>query len=277
MITGTTHGIGQVTALELARAGHHVLMLCRDVIAATRVAATIRDRVPGAEVAVVHCDLSRLETVRNAASLVIDRYAPPALLINNAGVAAMRRRRTAAGMDYDFAVNHLGHFLLTELLRPHLQPDARIVIVASRIHHRGELDLAAVSDPDERIGPQRSYARSKLANVMHCLALHRRLAGSGKTVNCLHPGVVATHLLPSWLRAIKPLLGDTVLGVERGAATTLHLALSAELIGVSGRYFDEFQHPQEPAAAARDVARQEALWARSLEWTGLAADGTRGP
>lgn len=267
VITGTTHGIGRVTALGLARAGYRVVMLCRDLPSSLRTAEGIRTQAPGATIDSVYCDLAQLETIRAAAERIITHYPPPSLLINNAGVATMRGRRTAAGMDYNFAVNHLGHFLLTELLRPFLAPAARIIIVASRAHYRGTLELAAVADPHERIGATHSYARSKLANVLHCLALARRLAGSSRTVNCLHPGIVATNLLPGWLVRIKRLLGSTMFDEERGAATTLHLALSPDMGGTSGRYFDECNIAQAPSALSQDVALQEALWQRSLAWT----------
>jgi len=276
VITGTTHGIGRVTALGLARAGYRVVMLCRDMPASQCTADGIRAQVPGAAIDSLYCDLAHLGTVRAAADLIITRFPPPSLLINNAGVATMRGRRTAAGMDYNFAVNHLGHFLLTELLRPHLAPTARILIVASRAHYRGVLDLAAVADPHERVGATRSYARSKLANVLHCLALARRLAGSGRSVNCLHPGVVATNLLPGWLVRIKRLLGSTMFDAERGAATTLHLALSPDVAGTSGRYFDECSVAQASSALSQDVALQEALWQRSLAWAEL-PDDARAP
>jgi NAD(P)-dependent dehydrogenase (short-subunit alcohol dehydrogenase family) len=273
VITGTTHGIGRVTALQLARADRHVVMLCRDIVAAEYLAGQISAAHPGASVDCLHCDLARLDTVRACARALREHYPPPELLINNAGVAHLRNARAPSGMDLNFQVNHLGHFLLTEALRSHLAPRARIVIVASRIHYRGELDLAAVCDPRERIRPTRSYARSKLANVLHTLALARRLADTTVTVNCLHPGVVATHLLPRWLQVAKRLLGQTILTEERGADTTLHLALSADMAGVSGQYFDEFGQPQRPSDAACDIALQETLWQRSVAWTeGAAAD-----
>jgi NAD(P)-dependent dehydrogenase (short-subunit alcohol dehydrogenase family) len=101
---------------------------------------------------------------------------------------------------------------------------------------------------------------------MHTFALARRLAGSRVTVNCLHPGVVATNLLPRWLRLIKPILSPNIIDAERGARTTLYLALSQDVAGVSGRYFDEFQKEQRAAELAYDVAMQESLWEASERW-----------
>jgi NAD(P)-dependent dehydrogenase (short-subunit alcohol dehydrogenase family) len=138
--------------------------------------------------------------------------------------------------------------------------------VSSRVHYQGKLDLTRIADPKARYDSRGAYARSKLANAMHTFALARRLAATGVTANCLHPGVVATNLLPRWLRVIKPLISPGMLDAERGARTTLYLALSGEVAGVSGRYFDENQVMQPAAAAANDVSLQEALWQASEGW-----------
>lgn len=270
VITGTTHGIGRVTALELARHRWHVVMLCRDLPRARQLGAEIEAQVPESRVDSLHCDLGLLDTVRSCAALLREHYPPISLLINNAGIADLYNRRTLLGHDLNFTVNHLGHFLLTELLRCHLTMHARIVIVASRAHFRGHIDFNSLTDRRERIAPARSYARSKLANVLHCMALSRRLEGSSVTVNCLHPGVVATHLLPGLLVAVRPLFGTTVLSEHRGAETTLHLALSPVISGVSGSYYDEHCLPQTPATIACSIELQETLWQRSLDWVDVA-------
>jgi len=268
LITGTTHGIGRVTSRELARAGKTVVMLCRDLPAATALRAEILQDTPGARVEVVHCDLASLASVREAAAIVRRDYPPLKLLINNAGMVSTRRRSSVDGFELTFATNHLGPFLLTALLLPHLDPAARIVTVASKVHYRGRLDLESVTDAKLRYRSIAAYAQSKLANVMHTLALARRMNGSGISVNCLHPGVVATNLLPRWLRVIKPLLSRVMFDAERGARTTLYLALDPVVAGVTGRYFDEYQQPRAVAALAEDIALQESLWKMSTRWTG---------
>jgi NAD(P)-dependent dehydrogenase (short-subunit alcohol dehydrogenase family) len=268
VITGTTHGIGRVTSRELARAGKTVVMLCRDLRAAGAVRDEIRRHAPGARVEVVHCDLSSLASVREAAAAVRRDYPPLGLLINNAGMVSTRRRTSAEGFELTFATNHLGPFLLTALLSDHFDKAARIVIVASRIHYRGRLDLAAVTNTRARYGATAAYAQSKLANVMHTFALARRMAGTDITVNCLHPGVVATNLLPRWLRVIKPLISRVMFDVERGARTTVYLALDQSVAGITGRYFDEYQVPRAAAPLANDIQLQESLWRMSAEWTG---------
>jgi NAD(P)-dependent dehydrogenase (short-subunit alcohol dehydrogenase family) len=218
---------------------------------------------------VVHCDLASLASVRAAAAAVRRDYPRLGLLVNNAGMVSTRRRTSVDGFELTFATNHLGPFLLTALLSDHLDKAARIVMVASRIHYRGRLDLAAVTNARGRYRATTAYARSKLANVMHTFALARRMAGTGISVNCLHPGVVATNLLPQWLRVIKPLLTRDVFDVERGARTTVYLALDQSVGGMTGRYFDEYQLPRTASPLANDVELQESLWNKSAVWTGV--------
>ena len=268
VITGTTHGIGRVTSRELARAGKTVVMLCRDVTAASEVRDEIRRHAPRARVEVVRCDLASLASVREAAAAVRRDYPPLGLLVNNAGIVSTRRRTSVDGFELTFATNHLGPFLLTALLSDHLDKAARIVVVASRIHYRGRLDFGTVTNSHARYRATAAYAQSKLANVMHTFALARRMAGTGISVNCLHPGVVATNLLPRWLRVIKPLFTRVMLDAERGARTTIYLALDQSVAGITGHYFDEYQVPRSASPLANDVELQESLWTMSAEWTG---------
>jgi retinol dehydrogenase 12 len=269
VITGTTHGIGRVTSRELARAGRTVVMLCRDLAAARTVRDEIIAQVPCAQVDAIHCDLALLASVRACFETLRGRYPRIDLLVNNAGIASVRHRMSADGFELTFATNHLGPFLLTALLLEHLSDEARVVNVASHVHFRGRIDLASVSDPLARYSSMRAYAQSKLANVLHTFALARRVAGSGICVNCLHPGVVATNLLPRWVQIIKPLISPVVFDAERGARTTLHLALAESVAGMTGLYFDEHQLPQPAAEAAQDEQLQEALWEASARWVGL--------
>jgi NAD(P)-dependent dehydrogenase (short-subunit alcohol dehydrogenase family) len=267
VITGITHGIGRVTSRELARAGKTVVMLCRDVAAASAVRDEIMRHSPRARVEVVCCDLASLASVREAAAAVRRDYPPLGLLVNNAGMVSTRHRTSVDGFELTFATDHLGPFLLTALLSDHLDKAARIIMIASRIHYRGRLDLAAITDARAGYGATAAYARSKLANVMHTFALARRMAGTGISVNCLHPGVVATNLLPRWLRVIKPLLTRVVFDAERGARTTVHLALDQSVAGATG-HFDEYQLPRAASPLANGVELQESLSNTSAVWTG---------
>jgi len=277
VVTGTTHGIGRVTARALARSGYRVVMLCRDVAAAAALRAEMLAETPHANVRVIGCDLARLASVRQCAQAVCAEFDRIELLINNAGTVSTRHRMSADGFELSFATNHLGPFLLTTLLLDRMGTPGRIVNVASRVHYRGKLDLRQLStelgDARARYSSMAAYAQSKLANVLFTFALARRLrnAGSCVTANCLHPGVVASNLLPRWLRLIKPLISPVIFDCERGARTTLYLALSAEVAGISGCYFDEHQHMQTAAPLANDTELQDSLWTASEGWTRPAA------
>ena len=271
VITGTTHGIGRVTSRELASAGRAVVMLCRDVDAAQALRDDIRRQVAGAAIDVVHCDLASLDSVRAAAAAVRTGFGPIGLLINNAGMVSSRHRMSVDGYELTFATNHLGPFLLTALLIDHLDESARVINVASRVHYRGRIDFDRISNARAHYSAIAAYAQSKLANVLHSFALARRFAGTRRCANCLHPGVVASNLLPRWLRVVKPLISRVILDCERGARTSLYLALSDQVAGVSGCYFDEYQQQQPAAALAYDLSLQESLWQASARWAGLAA------
>lgn len=249
-------------------------MLCRDPLAAKLVRAEIAAEVPRADVRVIPCDLASLQSVRLCAQVVRNEFGPITVLINNAGIVSGRHRMSADGFELNFAVNHLGHFLLVRLLLDRMAPHGRIVNVASRAHFRARadsIDLEGIPDAQARYGSIQAYARSKLANVMFTFALARRLSGTGIMTNCLHPGVVATHLLPTWLRAVKPLITRVIFDPDRGARTSLYVALSREVAEVSGAYFDEYQQIVPASALAHDTERQEALWSASERWT---ASGT---
>jgi retinol dehydrogenase 12 len=269
VITGTTHGIGTVTSFGLARAGYTVVMLCRNIPAATALVQEIVQQVPESDVQVVHCDLASLASVRTAAHEVLERYPRIDRLINNAGIVSTWHRFSVDGHELTFATNYLGPFLLTRLLLPALAPDARIVNVSSKVHYRGRLDLDSVDNPRSGYNSIAAYSRSKLANVLDTFALARRFAGTGITVNCLHPGVVATNLLPGWLNFIRPLFRRFILTPEQGARTTLYLALDERAGALHGEYLDEHQQVRPAATAAHDLLLQEQLLTRSARWTGL--------
>ena len=267
VITGTTHGIGRVTAHKLAQAGVRLVMLCRSLTQADALRTEILRDLPQAAISIVPCDLGSLGSVRQAAAIVRREFPGIDLLINNAGLVSVRHRMSVDGYELTFATNHLGPFLLSQLLQDRVLAGGRIINVASRAHFRGKLDLENLRDPLFRYHPVAAYDRSKLANVLHTFALARRLKGTGVTTNCLHPGVVATHLLPLWLRVIKPWFTPITFDAERGARTTLHLALSPQAATAQGLYFDEHQMPQEASALANDVDLQEALWRASVRYT----------
>ena len=232
--------------------------------------ATIRQRA-GAEVRSYVCDFSVQADIRRLAEQVLRDHNQLHVLVNNAGGVNKRRSLTVDGIERTFATNHLGYFLLTNLLLDLIKKSApaRIVTVASIGHRRGTMDL------DDRgyergYGILRAYTRSKLANVLFANELARRLAGTGVTSNSLHPGGVATNIwtgAPLWARPlIHFLLRPTLITAEAGGRTIVHLADSSELESVSGQYFEE-NIAVEPAPLAKDASLATRLWEVSERMT----------
>jgi retinol dehydrogenase 12 len=271
VVTGATSGIGKAAATALARLGATVVLVGRDrgrTEAAAAEIAPVSASPPRAEVA----DLASLEQVRGLAGR-LDGLERIDVLINNAGLVLGERRITPDGLEHVFALNHLASFLLTNLLLPKLTASApaRVVTVTSDAHSAARLDL---SDPNLEHGwdSWRSYANSKLANILFTRELARRLDGTGVTANCAHPGVVRT----GFGRESRPLLklGITIarpfmLSPERGADTIVYLASSPDVAGQTGGYYVKRQR-REPSAAARDDAAARELWELSEKLTGLA-------
>jgi retinol dehydrogenase 12 len=271
VVTGATSGIGKAAATALARMGATVVMVGRDrgrTEAAAAQIAAVSASPPRAEIA----DLSSLEQVRGLAGRLagLERID---VLINNAGLVLGRRRITPDGLEHVFALNHLAPFLLTNLLLPKLTESApaRVVTVTSDAHSAAHLDL---SDPNLEHGWEswRSYANSKLANILFTRELARRLDGTAVTANCAHPGVVRT----GFGRESRPLLklGITIarpfmLSPERGADTIVYLASSPDVAGQTGGYYVK-RRRREPSAAARDDTLARELWELSEKMTGLA-------
>jgi retinol dehydrogenase 12 len=276
VVTGATSGIGKATATALARLGATVVLVGRDrgrTEAAAAEIAPVSASPPRAEVA----DLASLEQVRGLAGRLggLERID---VLINNAGLVLGERRITPDGLEHVFALNHLASFLLTNLLLPKLTASApaRVVTVTSDAHSAARLDL---SDPNLERGwdSWRSYANSKLANILFTRELARRLDGTGVTANCAHPGVVRT----GFGRDARPLLklGITIarpfmLSPERGADTIVYLASSPDVAGQTGGYYVKRQR-REPSAAARDDAAARKLWEISEELTRPGASPAR--
>ncbi len=260
LITGATDGIGRRAALELARRGAQVLVHGRDPARGQAVLDEIR--AAGGTAEYFNADLAELAQVRALAAEVQARTDRLDVLVANAGVFMPERRLSADGHEMTFAVNHLAHFLLINLLRDllHRSAPARVVVVASRVHHSGRLawdDLNAARSFDGYA----AYANSKLANVLFTYALAEQLTGTGVTANCLHPGVIGTKLLRAgW--------GGGGQGLAAGAAALVHAASAPELAAVTGRYFED-QREQTSSRASRDADQQAELWRVSAQLTGL--------
>jgi len=271
VVTGATGGIGKVAAIGLARTGASVVLVCRDRGRGEEVRAAIREQT-GKEADLLLADLGSQADIRRVAGEILDRHPRIDVLLNNAGVVNLKRQVTVDGLEATFAVNHLAYFLLTNLLLDRLRASApaRIINVSSDAHRLAPLDLDDLQS-ERRYRGTRVYGKSKLANILFTRELARRLAGTGVTVNCLHPGVVATRFaqnngrLALW---VTTLLKPFFLTPEQGADTAIHLATSPEVEGVSGEYFVK-RKVRRPSAAALDETTASRLWTISAELTGL--------
>jgi len=271
LITGATSGIGKETAVGLARLGAQVAIVGRDAERTRATADWIKQTTGSEQVAFLVGDLSSQAEIRRLAREFKDRHARLDVLVNNAGAIFTRRETTVDGFERTWAVNHLAYVLLTHELLDLLKASApaRIVNVASTMHTGGVIEFDNLQG-ERRYRGVAAYSRSKLANVLFTYALARRLAGTGVTANCLHPGGVATgfgHSRPSVISMVLHLAKPFLLTAEQGAATSIHLASSPEVEGVTGGYFARCKAVRS-SAASYDEALQERLWALSLRQVG---------
>ncbi len=275
LITGATNGIGLEAAVELARRGARMFLVGRDPGRTTAAVEQVKARSGSGEVASFLCDFSSQASIRQLAQEVLGRLDRLDVLVNNAGGVNKRRELTVDGIEKTFAVNHLGYFLLTNLLLDLIERSApaRIVTVASIGHRRGTLDFDDLGFERGGYWIMKAYTRSKLANVLFANELARRLAGTGVTSNSLHPGSVATNIwsgAPTWAKPlIQILFRPFFLSVEEGAAFIVQLAADPALEGVTGKYFETGKEVA-PSPLAQDEALARKLWDVSAAMTGLA-------
>lgn len=269
LITGANTGIGRVTARELAKQGAHVFIACRSAERSQAVLDEIRAVSGNAAVELLALDLGDFDSIRRSAQTFLARGLPLHLLINNAGLAGARGL-TNSGFELAFGVNHMGHFLLTQLLMERIRTSApaRIVTVASKAHYRAYgIDWSAVRMATQSRSGLPEYSVSKLANVLFSAELGRRLAGSGVSTHALHPGVVASDVWRSVPWPLRPLIKLAMISTEEGAATTLYCATSPQADGETGMYYDGCR-VKEPAKVAQDLTLAAELWKRSADWAG---------
>lgn len=266
VITGANTGIGKVTAREIAKAGARVILACRSEDKARAAMAEIEAAVPDAQLEFLKLDLSTLVSVREAAQSLVTRGEPIHLLINNAGLAGAKGL-TTEGFELHFGVNHLGHHLWTQLLRPILANGGRVVCVASRAHRRSKgLDFDTFKQPTASRTGFPEYCDSKLANVLFVRKLAMELADRNIDVYGLHPGVVASDIWRRLPWPIRPLATMFMITNEQGAATSIHCATASSAKGQTGLYWDKCE-AVPPHALGQDDAVMEELWRRSEEWT----------
>jgi NAD(P)-dependent dehydrogenase (short-subunit alcohol dehydrogenase family) len=279
LVTGATSGIGKETALALARRGASVIVVGRNPAKGADTVRWIRQQTGNDSVDLMLADLSSQLQVRRLAEDFKEKYQHLHVLVNNAGAVMLSRRESEDGIEMTWALNHLGYFLLTNLLLDVLRASApsRIVNVSSGAHRRVELDFADLQGR-KRYRGFGAYARSKLANLLFTYELAARIEGTGVTVNALHPGLVATNLPGGnglFGSVLTFLLGLRGMRPEAGARTAVYLAASSEVDGVSGLYFVK-QKAVRSSRASYDLASAGRLWQVSVEMTGLADGGARG-
>jgi NAD(P)-dependent dehydrogenase (short-subunit alcohol dehydrogenase family) len=271
VVTGATRGIGRATAEGLAALGASLVLLCRRAEDGAAVAASIIGS-GGHPPEIVLCDLSSQASIRSAADAIVRAHPRLQVLINNAGVLLRSREVSVDGYEMQLAVNHLAYFLLTNLLLDALKAGApaRIVNVSSGAHQGGRIDFDALQS-ERRYDPIRVYSMTKLANILFTHELAGRLEGTRVTVNSVHPGVIATRLLEEYLGV--PAAGAATVRTfggnpERGAETSIYLAASPEVEGISGGYFVNRQESRS-SPASYDEATARKLWDASARLTGL--------
>lgn len=260
-ITGATSGIGLVAAQTLHQQGNKVFLLVRNIEKAQKI---IQSWANPDSVEIIECDLANLASVRKASELLISKTDQLDVLINNAGGIFQHRELSNDGFEMHFAMNHLGHFLLTRLIIDLLKPTARIINVSSEAHRAGKLDFNDLQLA-KSFGSLKGYANAKLCNVYFTTQLHERYFQQGISSFSLHPGVVRTAFAAEskgfigWLfRTAQPFM----ISAEKGAATTLYLATAPYIEKHSGGYFKKKKPVKLSAIALRhDLAKQ--LWNES--------------
>jgi NAD(P)-dependent dehydrogenase (short-subunit alcohol dehydrogenase family) len=283
VVTGANSGLGLATTRELARAGARVVMACRNLTKAESARGEIEAAVPAAQLEVEELDLASLDSVRAFAQRFKSSHDGLDLLINNAGLMATPRARTADGFELQFGTNHLGHFALTGLLLGELRsrPDARVVTLSSTAHRTGRIAFDNLSG-DRRYFRWRAYSQSKLANLLFALELDRRLRAAGWTVKSVaaHPGYAATNLQstgPPLIDRLVMIVPNAVIAQsdDMGALPTLYAATEPGVEG--GTYVgpdglgEQRGHPKpvSPNKAAQDEQVARRLWEISEEMTGV--------
>jgi NAD(P)-dependent dehydrogenase (short-subunit alcohol dehydrogenase family) len=266
VITGGTSGIGEIAAEALAARGARIVLIARDEARANQTLEKLRAAGPGVSHGLYLANLASIAETRRVGAQIAAAEPRINALINNAGALFSHWHASPEGLEMTFAVNHMAYFVLTEALRERLiaTPGARVVSTASTAHKAGRLDLDDLQSTKGYAG-FRAYGTSKLCNILFTRELARRLAGTGVTANCLHPGFVATRFgdqSGGLTQALIPLAKLFAVTPQQGADTIIYLAYAPEAAGVTGEYFYK-RKVVTPSAAARDDDLAARLWAAS--------------
>ncbi|MDQ0207822.1 SDR family oxidoreductase [Alkalicoccobacillus murimartini] len=273
IVTGANSGMGLATSVDIANTGVHVIMLCRNEQRGKEAVEKAEKQLTNGSVELQLCDLASLEDIRSYAEGFNHSQQQLDIIVANAGVVATKRQETKDGYESMLGVNHLGHFLLINLLLERLihSSDGRIVIVSSGAHKWGKLDFNNLQ-LTSGYNVMKGYGQSKLANVLFARKLAKQLKGTNVSVNSLHPGAVATNLGvdrdTGFGKAIHRVLKPFFLTPEQGSRTAVYLATNPNLKGKSGEYYIK-EKPAAISKRAADDALAEKLWNWSREETGI--------
>lgn len=273
IVTGANSGMGKATSVELARTGAAVVMLCRNRARGEEALNEVRSLSGNNSIEMMVCDLASQKSIENFCREFKKKYSRLDILVNNAGLMPSKRHETADGYELQFGVNHLGHFLLTNRLLDMMIASApsRIVVVSSGAHKAGKIHFEDVN-LKKNYSSFKAYSQSKLANILFTHELAERLKGTGVTVNCLHPGVVATGIginrdtgLGKFIYRLTKLFMESP---EKGAGTAIYLAISPDVEGVTGKYFYR-KKPIQSSKRSYNKDDAKKLWDMSEMMTGL--------
>jgi len=262
LITGGNNGIGKATAIGLAKKGFEVIIACRNAEKGQKAVSEIKKMANQEQVSLLICDLASLKSVEKCAIDFKSKYDKLDVLVNNAGLIVDDYKTTEEGFEYQFGVNHIGHFYLTKLLLPTIlgSEAPRVVTVSSAIHYQGKFDFDTLRTAPEKYSGMDYYAQSKLANILFTKGLAKRYPKI--ITNALHPGVVGTGFgsgdVAWYFRGIWNLMKPFLMKPEKGAATSIYLASSDE-VKVSGKYFDK-QQERRSSKLSDDAELAEQLW-----------------
>lgn len=265
-ITGATSGIGKATAIVLSKLGAELILPVRNISKGKEIREEIRSKSPESKINLIECDLASLKNVRIAAEKIRKGFSRLDVLINNAGGIFQKRQLSRDGYELTFAMNHLGHFFFTNELLPLIKtnPLARIINVSSEAHSMGKLDFDDLQS-EKNYSSLKVYANAKLCNLYFTYHLAERIKDSGVTVNSLHPGVVSTNFGGDYTGFWKYLLSlgrVFMIKPEKGAETSIYLASSPDITGISGKYFKE-KKITETSAISTDKEIAAKLWEHS--------------
>ncbi|HSV89034.1 MAG TPA: SDR family oxidoreductase [Bacteroidales bacterium] len=269
VITGATSGIGAQAALSMAQSGFHLVLPVRNIDKGEAVKIAIKQVAREAQVDLMHCDLSSMESIREFSKKFNDKYHRLDVLINNAGVWESVRKTSADGIELTFAVNHLAPFLMTNLLIDKLKKSApaSIITVSSDAHKMGRMNFNDL-EGKTNWSTLASYAQSKLANVLFTRKLAQNLEGSGVVANCLHPGFVATQLFERFPAFLVKALSLFMINPRKGAETIVYLATNPDIQNLNGQYFYK-KKARKISVGAQNPDDAEKLWSISKVYAGI--------